>query len=618
MKRLFLTILAGLSLMIPCSGREIFLNSHNDYARTAPFWEAYAFGMNSVEVDIFDIEGKLLVGHDLEDLSDERNLEDMYIKPYVSLARKDKDFNMILLIELKSSPEQAMKDLTAALVKYPDVFGGGRGKVIITGRVPSPECFRQFPPFFSFDAQTDIRYSPEQLERIAFFSADFSSMSCWNGKGALLPKEEAEVRKLIDKVHAAGKAIRFWGVPESVTMYYTMAGFGVDWINSDKPAECASYFADRDNKEFRRGNPRDRVEGVTTTHKLDKATNDFEGFRNSRLVLPESIGTYTPTYASDASEQKVKNVIFLIGDGMGLNQISSGMYVNGGLSLLNMKHIGLQQNNSSDQFTTDSAASGSALATGESHMNRHIAMRPDSTSVESLTEWCHRAGMKTGVITFGDIFDATPSAFFGHSCERDAAEEISEGLLGGYLDLLCGCTDMDMSRFRQDFTVIHSSSGLDSAKGRVICTDKAFEKATGADNMNLLADATRRALRKLDCDEGFFLMVEGAKIDYAGHSKCLPGVVLEMLGFDLAVSEALRFADSHPNTLVVVTGDHETGGLALLDGNTESGSISGMFITDDHTPALIPVFSYGPHSDSFIGKYKNIHIPLTIKKLLEK
>jgi alkaline phosphatase len=116
---------------------------------------------------------------------------------------------------------------------------------------------------------------------------------------------------------------------------------------------------------------------------------------------------------------------------------------------------------------------------------------------------------------------------------------------------------------------------------------------------------------------GFFLMVEGAKIDYAGHSRCLPGSIVEMLSFDLAVAEALKFADTNGETLVVVTADHETGGLTLLDGDERTGRVMGVYVTDDHTPLMLPVFAYGPRADRFCGTYWNTEIPRMIRAVTE-
>lgn len=111
-------------------------------------------------------------------------------------------------------------------------------------------------------------------------------------------------------------------------------------------------------------------------------------------------------------------------------------------------------------------------------------------------------------------------------------------------------------------------------------------------------------------------MVEGAKIDYAGHSNSLAGSVVEMLSFDLAIAEALKFADSNGETLVVVTADHETGGLVLVDGDREKGLITARYTTDDHTPVMLPVWAYGPGAQNFMGVYWNNEICNKITALL--
>src|SRR5690606_30198813 len=125
-----------------------------------------------------------------------------------------------------------------------------------------------------------------------------------------------------------------------------------------------------------------------------------------------------------------------------------------------------------------------------------------------------------------------------------------------------------------------------------------------------------RLLDRTDEKRGFFLMVEAAKIDYAGHANSLPGSVMETLSFDLAVAEALKFADEDGHTLVIVTGDHETGGLTLIDGSWEEGEITALYMTDDHTPLMLPVFAYGPGSNEFRGVYPNTAIFHKIKHAL--
>ncbi|MDE6569911.1 MAG: alkaline phosphatase, partial [Alistipes sp.] len=116
---------------------------------------------------------------------------------------------------------------------------------------------------------------------------------------------------------------------------------------------------------------------------------------------------------------------------------------------------------------------------------------------------------------------------------------------------------------------------------------------------------------------GFIRMVAGAKLDYAGHARCLPGSIIETLSFDLAVAEALRFADSNGETLVIVTADHETGGLTVIDGDETTGRVMGLYISDDHSPAMLPVFAYGPGADRFCGTYCNTEIACRIRLLTE-
>ncbi len=322
-------------------------------------------------------------------------------------------------------------------------------------------------------------------------------------------------------------------------------------------------------------------------------------------------------------------MIFLIGDGMGLSQIVAAAYANKGLTLMNFNYIGLQRNNAKGYFTTDSAAGGSALATGERHANRHISTSEEGQPYPSLSDHFREKGLPVGVVTLGNVADATPAAFYGHSVERDNADELTRCLLDAPVDLLCG------SGIRQ-FT--ERGDGLDMEKGT--CEelplrpfDRPDQRREGQGRLHRRTDGGRgrggqppaagRSHARRDRqtagagDGGFFLMVEGAKIDYAGHSRCLPGSVIEMLSFDMAVAEALKFADSNGETLVVVTADHETGGLTLLDGDEQTGRITGIYVSDDHTPVMLPVFAYGPGADRFCGTYLNTEIARRIRSLTE-
>ena len=632
-----------LALALTCCGAAaaqppVLIHSHNDYAQRVPFYQAYAQQVSSIEADVFLHDGQLLVGHDVEDLRADMTFEALYVEPIVTLfarnggrAFRDSDRTLQLMVELKSETDPTLRAVAALLGRWPEVFdpevNPAAVRVAVTGRVPAPEAFDRYPRFLGFDGAWDADYTPEQLERIALISTNFRDFSQWNGKGTIIPAEKARLEAVIDRAHEQGKPVRFWNAPEGTTVYYTFYDMGIDYINTDKPEVCAAFFADFGNKNFRIGERRAASSGVTGTKRLDRTTRDFRGFQNDKLQLSEGIDTYRPTHRNDGGKGRIRNVIFLIGDGMGLSQITAAAYANRGLTLMNFNYIGLQRNNALGAFKTDSAAGGSALATGERHANRHISMTEEGEAVPSLSDWFRGKGLPVGVVTLGNAVDATPTAFYGHSVERDNADELTRCLLDTPVDLLCGSgirqftergDGIDLiGELSKNYRFVRSIDEINAAEGRVVCIDERMDEAAEESNLGLLAEATRAAIDKLRerGDEGFFLMVEGAKIDYAGHSRCLPGSVIEMLSFDLAVAEALKFADENGQTLVVVTADHETGGLVLLDGDEQSGRIMGVYTTDDHTPAMLPVFAYGPGADRFCGTYLNTEIARRIREL---
>ena len=632
-----------LALALTCCGAAaaqppVLIHSHNDYAQRVPFYQAYAQQVSSIEADVFLHDGQLLVGHDVEDLRADMTFEALYVEPIVTLfarnggrAFRDSDQTLQLMVELKSETDPTLRAVAALLGRWPEVFdpevNPAAVRVAVTGRVPAPEAFDRYPRFLGFDGAWDADYTPEQLERIALISTNFRDFSQWNGKGTIIPDEKERLEQVIDRAHEQGKPVRFWNAPEGTTVYYTFYDMGIDYINTDKPEVCAAFFADFGNKNFRIGERRTASSGVTGTKRLDRTTRDFRGFQNDKLQLSEGIDTYRPTHRNDGGKGRIRNVIFLIGDGMGLSQITAAAYANCGLTLMNFNYIGLQRNNALGAFTTDSAAGGSALATGERHANRHISMTEQGEAVPSLSDWFRGKGLPVGVVTLGNAVDATPTAFYGHSVERDNADELTRCLLDTPVDLLCGSgirqftergDGIDLiGELSKNYRFVRSIDEINAAEGRVVCIDERMDEAAEESNLGLLAEATRAAIDKLQerGDKGFFLMVEGAKIDYAGHSRCLPGSVIEMLSFDLAVAEALKFADENGQTLVVVTADHETGGLVLLDGDEQSGRIMGAYTPDDHTPAMLPVFAYGPGADRFCGTYLNTEIARRIREL---
>lgn len=638
-----LSVTIFICLILPLSTiaqQRILIHSHNDYRQRVPFYQAYSQQAYSIEADVFvTADGNLLVGHDLEDLSPDMDFKDMYVSPIVKLfkenggkAWKNSDNILQLMVELKSQTEPTLTKIVEILGQYPQVFDPAVNplavKVVITGNVPKATDFGKYPQYISFDGQINTEYTPDQLERVALISLPFFEYAQWNGKGTMTAEQKMKVQGVIDKAHTMGKPIRFWGTPEGITAWNTLYTMGVDIINTDRIEKCTDFFRNFDNKNYRIEVGTHNVHGVATTDRLDKTTSGFKGFDREKIQLTEGIGIYYPTYRNDGKETKVKNIIFLIGDGMGLAQINAAETVNKGLSLLNFKNIGLQKNSPEDAYTTDSAAGGSALATGKKTDNRHISMTADGKVNPSLTDYACNKGLACGVITLGNLADATPAVFYGHSTDRDYTDELTDYLLDGKLTLLAG-GGMDVFTYRKDkkdilselkkqYRVTNDFEEINLDNKKVICADGRMDLAATQGTLDLLARTTRMGIEKLQkaSDKGFFLMVEGAKIDYAGHANSLPGSVVEMLSFDLAIAEALKFADSNGETLVVVTADHETGGLTLIDGDRQTGLITGYYVTDDHTPIMLPVFAYGPGARQFKGVYENTEIFHKMKELL--
>lgn len=628
-------------LLVAAQHDRVLIHAHNDYNQRVPFYQAYAQQVYSIEVDVFATdEGAVLVGHDWHELHPSRTLEALYIDPIVATyaanegrAWRGTEDRFVLLIDLKTPAAVTLRKVVALLRKHPSVFDESVNpyavKVVISGAMPQPAEFADFPDFISFDGRLDMAYTEGQLARVAFISAPFSDYAKWNGKGAPITDEKNRIGEAIDQAHHMGKKIRFWGTPDGITAWNTLHEMGVDIINTDAIDRCAAFFSGFERKRFSLKQPA-RQDGVARAERLDAPTRAFRGFNGKDMVLSQRIPVYKPVHGRDWKNRQVRNVILMVGDGMGLAQLQAAYAINGALTTLLMPTIGLQETGALDAYTTDSAGAGSALATGKKTKNRHISVdslgRPNSSIVDHVVE----SGMGCGIVTAGNVADATPAAFYGHAVERDDSDTLTAQLLVGKLDVLVGSGKSTFVH-RQDrrnlweelavqYRMIDSLAALEEKAGKVICLDERFSKPADEASMGLLAEATRLAIAQLNRMKanGFFLLVEGAKIDYAGHANSLPGSIMETLGFDRAVAEALKFADEDGRTLVIVTGDHETGGLTLIDGNAERGEVTALYTTDDHTPIMLPVFAYGPGAENFGGVYQNTEIFHKVKQLLKR
>lgn len=342
----------------------------------------------------------------------------------------------------------------------------------------------------------------------------------------------------------------------------------------------------------------------------------------------------------DSSEPKVKNIIYLIGDGMGISHITSTMIAQQytPLALERAEYVGLQKTYSSNNLITDSAAAGTALSAGTKTYNGAIGVDDNKQSVENIREVAEKMGMATGVVATYAVTHATPAAFMGHTESRNQQDLIAEQFLDTNVDVFFGggqkyfmqrADSLDLVGKLQEkgytiATSLEEIADIKEGKVGVLAARKGLPtmlKGRG----NFLPEATTKALEILTANakknkSGFFLMVEGSQIDGEAHANNIEGVVAEIVDFDAAVKIAFDYADKHPGTLVVVTADHETGGLTIINNNNKfdvaENPIAYHFSTGGHSGGMVPIFAYGAGAEAFSRVLENTDIPLIMKSLL--
>jgi alkaline phosphatase len=331
----------------------------------------------------------------------------------------------------------------------------------------------------------------------------------------------------------------------------------------------------------------------------------------------------------------VRNVVLFIGDGMGLAQLSASRMnlegADGWYAIECMPVTTLVRTNSADDIITDSAAGATALATGHKTNNRMLSISPDSAKLKTIVEAAREKGLATGLITMGDdITGATPSAFATHVPDRSMYQDIASQYVLSDVNILIGSGEKyflpdSSSGVRKDhrnlveemrragYALVRSVPGLDTVRSRKLL---GFMTITGNSDDKIVG-VTRAALRLLGRNKkGFFLMVECPLPDHGGHAHDSSAIVDGILQLDRAVKLALDFALKDKHTLVLVTADHETGGLALTRKGKQTNGVNTAFVTGGHTAIPVPLFAFGPHAIRFTGMKDNTEIPVICGKLL--
>ncbi|QIY92056.1 alkaline phosphatase [Chryseobacterium gallinarum] len=564
-------------------------HSHNDYMQEVPFWQAYYAQFGSIEADVFLVKGKLWVAHTEKELSAGRTLENLYldtISKQIKLNKgniyPDPNRKLQLLIDIKQDYKTSLNALVNTLKKYPEITGNSGIKIVITGGRPQPDDFKNYPDYLYFDGNPDKNYTEDQLKRIGMFSADLPGLVKWNGKGIPRDEETAKIKSVVEKAHARKKPVRFYGAPDFPNAWVNLMDLGVDYINTDHIPDLKKFMN-------------------TIPKNFYKNTKEY--------------ATYTPTYKTDGIDKKVKNVILLIPDGTSLPQYYAAFTANKGkLNVFNMKATGLSKTNSSNAYITDSAPGSTAFATGVKTKNTFVGVDGMGKTLAQIPDIIAAKGMVSGLISTGDVTDATPADFYAHSDNRNSSELILKDfitskakiLIGGPTNGLTRETEQKLKEAKVD--IYHDLKSATTSNRTLVIDPLASQRITDGRG-NWLADAFDLTLNDLKNNKkGFFMMVEASQTDGGGHSNNMEQLVTELLDFDHVVGKAMKFADENKETLVVVVGDHETGGLTLLDGSLREGWVFGNFSTNDHTSIPSSVFAYGPNSKEFTGLFENTDI----------
>ncbi len=325
------------------------------------------------------------------------------------------------------------------------------------------------------------------------------------------------------------------------------------------------------------------------------------------------------------------SIILFIGDGMGVSHVTAARVESGSLNMERLTTGGFLATHAVGSFVTDSAASGTAIATGELTTNGAISVSPSGEPLKTVLEYAEENGMATGLVVTCSITHATPAVFVAHVPDRDDEALIAEHIAASGVDVMFGgglghflpASASGSLRTDERDLLYEMEGGI-----TIVRTEEEFDELLGAERSDeervaglfyrahppveyerapSLARLTAGALNVLAGDEdGFFLMVEGSQIDWAGHENNSDWIIAEMLDFDAAVGIGMDFAERDGRTLVVVTSDHETGGYAVLDGSVAEHRVSRTgFTTGGHSASMVPLLAYGPGSAHLGGIHDN-------------
>ena len=356
---------------------------------------------------------------------------------------------------------------------------------------------------------------------------------------------------------------------------------------------------------------------------------------NAQYNMPTQTFTYEHPYAVEKLQtpkgKKVKNVILMIGDGMSLMHVYTAWSANRGkLWLENAQATGLSKTWAVKKLVTDSGSGGTSLATGVKTVYHAVGVDPEGKPLTSLVDVAKELGKDAGMAVTCRLWDATPCDFCCHNIDRDKEEELVGDYPTSGVDFVFGGGAQKFTNRKDGRDIFkelqkkgyHVSRTLDDffaydKNSRIFAVPYDKDTPLPDERGDLLARASLKGISLMNQNKnGFFMMIEGSQLDDYGHFNQLDLLMKETLDFDQTVGEVMKWAAKDGETLVVVTADHETGGLTLVNGNKDEGRVECCFSTKDHSGAMVPVYAFGPGAENFTGIFENTDVFKKIKKLM--
>ena len=356
---------------------------------------------------------------------------------------------------------------------------------------------------------------------------------------------------------------------------------------------------------------------------------------NAQYNMPTQTFTYEHPYAVEKLQapkgKKVKNVILMIGDGMSLMHVYTAWAANRGkLWLENAQATGLSKTWAVKKLVTDSGSGGTSLATGVKTVYHAVGVDPEGKPLTSLVDVAKELGKDAGMAVTCRLWDATPCDFCCHNIDRDKEEELVGDYPTSGVDFVFGGGAQKFTNRKDGRDIFkelqkkgyHVSRTLDDffaydKNSRIFAVPYDKDTPLPDERGDLLARASMKGISLMNQNKnGFFMMIEGSQLDDYGHFNQLDLLMKETLDFDKTIGEVMKWAAKDGETLVVVTADHETGGLTLVNGNKDEGSVVCCFSSKDHTGAMVPVYAFGPGAENFTGIFENTDVFKKIKKLM--